>query len=170
MNKPTRSKERIKQTGEIFTPPELINEMLDKLPPDIWTDPTKTFIDPAAGNGNFLLEAKLRLLALGRSEVHILENQLFAVELMPDNVNELQHRLGYLINGKPNPKLKAKHFHREHVTHSACGVKLNQLVLHHRNIVCADALQYDYSFQRNEDGSEPTSMKRPSMKRPLLEY
>ena len=162
--KPTvRSRERVKASGEVFTPPELVNEMLDKLPPEVWIDKAKTFIDPAAGNGNFLIEVKRRLLAAGRSEVHILEHQLFAIEIMPDNLIELQHRLGYLINGRPNHKLKFEHFRYEHVTHDACGTILNEDVLHHRNMVCANALEYDYSFQRNEDGSDIVETKQKQL-------
>lgn len=33
---------------------------------------------------------------------------LFAVDIMPDNIEELQHRLGYLVDGKPNIALLDK--------------------------------------------------------------
>lgn len=89
-----RTKERIKETGECFTPPELVNEVLDKLPSAVWTDPSKTWLDPAAGDGNFLVEVRRRLLEAGGDEVHVLEHQLFAAELMRDNVERLQKRLG----------------------------------------------------------------------------
>lgn len=65
----TRRKNRQKQTAEIFTPPYLVNEMLDKLTeygPEIWEE-GKTFIDPACGNGNFLIEVLKRKLDLGHN-------------------------------------------------------------------------------------------------------
>jgi type I restriction-modification system DNA methylase subunit len=49
-------KARRKKTAEVFTPKELVQEILDKLPEDSWEE-DKTFCDPAAGNGNFLVEA-----------------------------------------------------------------------------------------------------------------
>lgn len=32
---------------EVFTPPEVANQMLDMLPKEIWSDPDATFLDPA---------------------------------------------------------------------------------------------------------------------------
>jgi len=84
---------RRKETGEDFTPSELVNKMLDEIDPTIWKDPTKTWLDPAAGNGNFLIEVKKRLLDYGHSEKHILENMIYGVELMEDNVEEMKKRL-----------------------------------------------------------------------------
>lgn len=88
-----RTEERVKQTGEVFTPPELVNHILDKFDESVWNDPSSTFIDPACGDGNFLVEVKKRLLAAGHSEQHIIENMIFGVDLMPDNINECIRRL-----------------------------------------------------------------------------
>lgn len=49
-----RTKERIKATGEVFTPLELVDEMLSKLPEEVWA-PDKTFLEPSCGDGNFLV-------------------------------------------------------------------------------------------------------------------
>ena len=117
-----RTKERVKKTGEVFTPPELVNEMLDKFPPEKWSDPTETFLDPSCGNGNFLVEIKKRLLASGIDEKHILENQIYGVDIMPDNVRECRIRLGLTPDGNDG------------------------------NIVCADALRYDFEFVKTENG------------------
>jgi len=88
-----KRKERRKITGEDFTPVELVNKILDEFPLDVWKDPSKTWLDPAAGNGNFLVEVKKRLLGSGHSEKHIMENMLYGVELMQDNVDEMVERL-----------------------------------------------------------------------------
>ena len=168
----TRSQERIKNSGEVFTPPELVNEMLDKLPPEIWSDPTKTFIDPAAGDGNFLVEVKKRLLEF-HSEQHILENMIFAVDIMPDNIEVLQHRLGYLIDDQPNPILNPFHFLEEELTHECFLLNPENVYFyqHHRNIVCANSLEYDFSFWRKPDGSEYTEeeLKLKERQKNLLE-
>lgn len=42
------SKDKSNKLGEVFTPTELIIEMLSALPKDLWKDKTKTFFDPCA--------------------------------------------------------------------------------------------------------------------------
>jgi hypothetical protein len=90
-----KSKERIKQTAEVFTPPALTNEILDHLPVSLW-EPDKTFCDPAAGNGNLLLEVLKRKISLGHSPIDALKT-IYGVELMLDNVIEMKSRLLDLI-------------------------------------------------------------------------
>ncbi|NLW19488.1 MAG: restriction endonuclease [Candidatus Cloacimonetes bacterium] len=48
-------------SDEVFTPPELVNQMLDLLPQSLWTDPQATFLDPACKSGVFLREIAKRL-------------------------------------------------------------------------------------------------------------
>lgn len=157
----TKSKVRTKQTGEVFTPRSLIREMLDRLPPEVWFDPNKRWLEPAAGDGNFLVEVKARLLQAGHAEEHILENMLFSVELIDDNHWALQHRLGYLIDGQPNPRLNVEHFVISKISkltqdlndknpYVSIGCARDE-VLHHRNHVCASGLEYDMSFGRAND-------------------
>ena len=59
-----KREKRNNRTAEVFTPPSLVNEMLDKLPPEVW-QPEKTWCDPACGNGNMLLEVLRRKLGKG---------------------------------------------------------------------------------------------------------
>ena len=88
-----RSDERIKVTQEVFTPMELVEYMIDDIDIELLKDPESTFIDNSAGCGNFLVGLKQRLLQY-HSEDHILENMLYAVEMMEDNHKELCNRLG----------------------------------------------------------------------------
>ena len=150
-----RSRERVKSSGEVFTPPELVNEMLDKLPSEIWLDSSKTWIDPAAGDGNFLIEVKHRLIDAGHSEAHVLENMIFAVDIMPDNIEVLQHRLGYLIDDKPNPILNIVNFRTDKLSHECfiLNPEHEHFYLHHRNIVCANSLEYSFDFDRSRNKS-----------------
>jgi hypothetical protein len=80
--------------GEVFTPPELVNKMLDKLPPGVWArgDESWTFLDPACGNGNFLVEVLRRHLDGGVSPDDALRS-IYGIDIMPDNVLECRHRL-----------------------------------------------------------------------------
>jgi len=88
-----RSDERIKETQEVFTPMELVEQMIDEIPEELLKDPSSTFIDNSAGCGNFLVGLKNRLLQY-HDEKHILDNMLYAVEMMEDNHRELCERLG----------------------------------------------------------------------------
>jgi hypothetical protein len=173
-------KDRGQQTGEVFTPSPLVKEMLSRIPRDYWSDPTKTYLDNSAGNGNFLFAVKRLLMrTLGgftwpildkdvkrdpesiRIERYILENSLFACEIMPDNVEELQVRLGWLVRESgtlvPNPVLwkyepgtLPPNFERKKIGNLVLpdGSKPPDEILCHRNVVCCNALEYDYSFGR----------------------
>lgn len=157
----TKTKVRTKATGEVFTPRSLIREMLEKLPNEVWFDPNKRWLEPAAGDGNFLVEVKSRLMQAGHSEVHILENMLFSIELIDDNHWVLQHRLKYLIDGAPNPALNSEHFVISKISQLTQDLNdknpyvqigcARDEVLHHRNHVCASGLEYDMSFGRESD-------------------
>jgi hypothetical protein len=80
--------------GEVFTPYDLIGEMLDTLPIEVWGNPKLTWLDPANGIGNFPMIVYSRLMdglkkwqpdERKRSK-HIIENMLFMVEINPKNV------------------------------------------------------------------------------------
>lgn len=157
----TKAKDRVRATGEVFTPRSLIHEMLNKLPNEVWFDPNKTWLEPSAGDGNFLVEIKARLMQAGHDEAHILENMLFSVELIDDNHWTLQHRLGYLIDGEPNAILNPENFSISKISqltqdlneknpYTKIGCERDE-VLHHRNHVCDSALTYDMSFGRTQD-------------------
>jgi type I restriction-modification system DNA methylase subunit len=116
----TRTQERIDKTGEVFTPAELVNQMLDRLPAELWTDPTKTFLDNSCGDGNFLVEVVRRKIAAGSTPTQALETT-YGVELMADNATLCRQRL-----------LKV-----------AGNTKAHRVIVEH-NIACADALTFDY--------------------------
>lgn len=52
---------RVRDLGEVFTPVEMVESMLDLLPDDVWR-PETTFFEPAAGHGNFLVVILARKL------------------------------------------------------------------------------------------------------------
>jgi hypothetical protein len=89
-----RSDERIELTAEVFTPLELCKKLIDEnISEDELKNPNSTFIDPASGNGNFLVVLKNKLLQY-HAEDHVLNHMLYAVELMSDNHKEMCERLG----------------------------------------------------------------------------
>ena len=48
-------------SDEVFTPPQLANQMLDLLPIKLWRDKNATFLDPGCKSGVFLREIAKRL-------------------------------------------------------------------------------------------------------------
>jgi hypothetical protein len=114
-----RDHARVKATGEVFTPTPLVQEMLDQLPPEVFFDPAKTFLDNSCGDGQFLGEVLIRKMENGSTFEQALST-VYGVDLMQDNVAECRRRL---LCGRTD---------LEHIVRT--------------NIVCHDALIYDYSF------------------------
>lgn len=94
------SKEKSNKYGEVFSPEPLIKDMLMSLDINIWTDSTKTFIDPCAGFGNFPVIIIQGLMNGLKNEFpdpmeryqHIIENQLYMVEYQKESaefINDL---------------------------------------------------------------------------------
>lgn len=139
LNKIDRSTERIKQTGEVFTPTPLVNEILDKLPPVVFIDPAKTFIDPSCGDGQFLVEVLKRKLENGHSPSEAAKS-IYGVDLMPDNITHCKKRLldiirNHIRGGSPEYIDLAGNIKRS----------INN------NIVCADSLEWDFeNWQRSK--------------------
>jgi superfamily II DNA or RNA helicase len=105
-------KEQVAARGEVFTPLELVSDMLGHLPDDVWKHPEYKWLDPAGGLGQFPVIAYAKLDAGLKSAMpddikrrkHIVENMLFIVEL--DNTNvELSRTLLQKMCGAPGCKL-----------------------------------------------------------------
>ena len=88
-----RSDERIAETQEVFTPIHVCEEMIGNIPIQKRKNPNSRFLDNSAGSGNFILTLKNELIKY-HSEEHVLNNMLYAVELMEDNHQELCQRVG----------------------------------------------------------------------------
>lgn len=91
-----RESDRVKATGEVYTPTELVTEIMQKMieaDPDIFA-PGKTVIDPACGDGQFLVPVKWwKVLHHGMTEEDALQD-IYGIDLMPDNVEICKRRLG----------------------------------------------------------------------------
>ena len=91
-----RRVKRKKQTAEVFTPDSLVNDMLNKLPDEVWEE-EKTFCDPACGNGNFLINILRRKISLKHSPLEALKT-IYGVDIKRDNIRECRLRLLKVIN------------------------------------------------------------------------
>jgi hypothetical protein len=92
-----RSDERIAETQEVFTPMGMCEEMVQMIDIEKRENPNSKFLDNSAGSGNFLIALKNELIKY-HSEEHVLNNMLYAVELMEDNHKEMCQRLGVPID------------------------------------------------------------------------
>jgi len=110
-----------KNFGAVFTPKELVEIMLKKLPTSLWSNPEMKWIDPACGCGNFLVKVYEKLMD-GLSvwqpdehlrQKHILENMIYGIEL--------QHKHWY-----------------------ACKLFLDPTSRFKLNIVLGDSLEYEW--------------------------
>jgi len=74
---------------EVFTPPQLVNQILDMLPPEIWSDKNARFLDPFCKTGVFLREIAKRLMVGLAKQIpneqkranHIFQNQIFGIAI-----------------------------------------------------------------------------------------
>ena len=88
-----RSDERIAETQEVFTHPKLCKEMVERIPLEVRKNPDSKFLDNSAGSGNFLIALRDELVKYHTLD-HVLDNMIYAVELMEDNHKELCERVG----------------------------------------------------------------------------
>ncbi len=74
---------------EVFTPPSLVNDILDLLPVELWSNPNAKFLDPVSKSGVFLREMAKRLMKGLEKEIpdkqkrinHIYTNQLYGIAI-----------------------------------------------------------------------------------------
>lgn len=116
-----RNQLRVKSTGEVFTPTELVHKMLEKIPAGKFQDPTKTFLDNSCGDGQFLGEVLIRKMEIGSTFEQSLST-IYGVDLMIDNVDLCRERL---LCGSKDPK---------------------HIAIVEQNIQCQNALTYGYKF------------------------
>ena len=131
-----RRLERKSKTAEEFTPAWLVNQMLDKLPEDAWSE-GETFCDPACGNGNMLVEVLKRKLKLRHDPFEALST-LYGCDIMADNIRECRLRLLGLVSHQ------GVEIVREHVKIVFAQIVQTPLEHHPRG-----SLDYDFSFQKN---------------------
>ena len=88
-----RESERVKATGEVYTPTDLVIEMLQTMDIEDFA-PGKTTLDPACGDGQLLVPVKwLKVFHYNMSEEDAVKD-LYGVDIMRDNVDLCKRRLG----------------------------------------------------------------------------
>lgn len=101
-----RSRERVKDHGEVFTPQWVVDEMLELIPEAAWQDPAYVFIEPTCGNGNFLVRILEKRIASGISVLDAL-NTIIGMDISDINIADSRKRM-YDIALKHSKKDKKK--------------------------------------------------------------
>lgn len=90
-----KSKQRVKDFAEVFTPKHIVKDMCDLVPAEMWVSIDITFLEPACGNGNFLaeiLERKFKLCENWEDGLRALKS-IYGMDIQQDNVEEAKERL-----------------------------------------------------------------------------
>lgn len=124
-----KSKVRVKERGEVFTAEREVKAMCDLIPDNIWRDISKTFLEPACGNGNFLVEIFEQKLKYCKGEKDGLKalSSIVGIDIAEDNCFESRVRLMTMFC-KAFPKAS------EVSMLLASGILQN-------NIICGDSLK-----------------------------
>lgn len=101
---------------EVFTPPSVVNAMLDLLPQEIFRNPDTTFLDPACKSGAFLREIAKRLIAglepqfpdLQERVDHIFHRQLYGIAIT--ELTSLLSRRSLYCSKYPNSEYSVSKF------------------------------------------------------------
>lgn len=101
---------------EVFTPPEVANQMIDLLPQELFSDPNATFLDPACKTGVFLREIAKRLIIgladkipdLQQRIDHIFHKQLYGIAIT--ELTSLLSRRSLYCSKYPNGEYSVSHF------------------------------------------------------------
>ena len=133
-----KSKERVAQFGEVYTPENIVKDMLDLVKDESYRIDS-TFLEPACGNGNFLVEILSRKLETAEKldkqdydkNVFIAVSSIYAIDILEDNIQESKARMIEIV------KTKYKNY-----TGSEIGEALLKSIVYilERNILWGDGL------------------------------
>lgn len=101
---------------EVFTPPDVVNKMLDMLPQELFRNPDVTFLDPACKTGVFLREIAKRLIDGLEPQIpdlqeridHVFKKQLFGIAIT--ELTSLLSRRGVYCSKYPNSEFSVTQF------------------------------------------------------------
>ncbi|MBR3412628.1 MAG: SAM-dependent DNA methyltransferase [Bacteroidales bacterium] len=136
--KQIKSRQRVAQHGEVFTNPREVNAMLDLVRDESFRLDSR-FLEPACGDGNFLIEILRRKLSLLKDiksptewefQSLIAVGSCYGIELLEDNAEACRLRLFTEV--------------REQMGKKRCtqGYEESLRYMLRKNIVCGDALTY----------------------------
>lgn len=136
-----KSKKRVKEFAEVFTPEFIVRDMCDTIPSEIWERVDSTFLEPACGTGNFIVEILRRKYSVCKTEKDGLKAlaSVVGIDIQQDNVEECKRRImAQFMERFPNAS--------ELTILLASGIVAN-------NIICGDSLKIVGQWiKENENG------------------
>ena len=150
------SRERVRAHGEVYTAAREVNAMLDLVKPQS-EDDGSTFLEPACGDGNFLIEILRRKLVTVRTRFRrspfdfelrslLVLGLLYGVDILPDNVQRCRRRL--YDEWETTYRAVCKKAVKDDVLKAATFIL-------GRNIVCGNALSMMRVDAQGRDTAEP---------------
>lgn len=137
-----KSKKRVKEFAEVFTPKFIVRDMCDTIPSEIWERVDSTFLEPACGTGNFIVEILRRKYSVCKTEKDGLKAlaSVVGIDIQQDNVEECKRRImAQFMERFPNAS--------ELTILLASGIVAN-------NIICGDSLKIQEQWMKeNENGN-----------------
>lgn len=95
-----KSKERVKNLGEVFTPDNIVQEMISLISDIEWD---KTVLEPTCGTGNFIVCIIDKKLEIGMTPLDAL-NTTWGLDICKDNIKETRDRVLKKIYNKLSHK------------------------------------------------------------------
>jgi len=140
---PVKSRQRIIDHGEVFTPQKLVNDMLDLVAQECERIDSR-FLEPACGDGNFLAEVlRRKLLTVDKRNAGNRDKwerdailavcSLYGIDLLADNIEECRKRLLEVVQVAYEGRFKVPL--PEEAEHAAAYILS-------KNIVQGDALSF----------------------------
>ncbi|MBD0850519.1 SAM-dependent DNA methyltransferase [Maribacter arenosus] len=138
-----KSKKRVTDHGEVFTSEREVNAMLDLVKQETERIDSR-FLEPACGNGNFLVEVLRRKLSIVEAKYKksqleferyavVAISSIYGVDILDDNARECRERLFKIFNEQYTRLYKAK-------CKEDCRTSVRFLL--NRNILWGDALDF----------------------------
>ena len=133
-----KSKQRVKDAGEVFTPRWVVRDMLDLDEiKDMSFELDTTFLEPACGNGNFIIQILVRKLMSVSAEAFDIDvarsvASIYGVDIAEDNVKETRARMMNAI----------KHFYADNGMELRREIECSLWYILYRNIILGNTLEY----------------------------
>lgn len=133
-----KSKQRVKDFAEVFTPAHIVKDMCNQVPDSVWNNIESTFLEPSCGNGNFLVEIYRRKLKICKDERDGLKAlaSIVGIDIQADNCEESRIRLMTM-------------FCKAYPHASPTAVLLAAGILQN-NIICGDSLKIMKEWEDKE--------------------
>ena len=158
-----KSKARVRDHGEVFTAPREVNAMLD-LVKDETERIESRFLEPACGDGNFLVEILRRKLDVcdrryGRNQADWVKfsflavTSIYGIDILADNVEACRERLLKEFRGFDRDLARTRK--AQDPGEGKSGIERVIRFVLEKNILCGNALSMKRVDDKGEDLDEP---------------